>query len=189
MKEDALVTPNVLVVDDDLMVCNLIRKTFRRAHYDVAVASTISEAQSLLDTFSANVVLCDQHLPSGDGLTFLSELRQSHPHIQRILMTGAPSEQIAMRGINEAHIASYLNKPCTTEELIAAVDFAFAETRLQEEAKRRSPVSSIRQIVAASILGLITVALTSAILFFLLYLLKSALGIDLIPALHLEDVL
>lgn len=196
-------SPGILIVDDEAPLREIFSELLRECRHRVLTAANTAEAHCILQTETVDVVVCDQDMPGEDGLTFLTGLRKTHPTLQRILMTGQLSETLALRGINEAQLLRYIQKPCPPQELMEAV--AEAVKIAKQEALRASPQadckntgrkgmvnrteSSIFQLVITGIIGLLALMITFIILFGLLYLFKCLLGIDLFPEIHLWDVL
>ena len=190
-------------MDDEAPLREIFSELLRECRHKVLTAANATEARSILQTEAVDVVVCDLDMPGEDGLTFLAGLRKSHPTLQRILITGQFSKTLALRGINEAQLLRYIQKPCSPQELMEAV--AEAVKIVKQEALRASPQadskntlrksminrteSTIFQLVITGIIGLLALATAVVILFGLLYLFKCLLGIDLFPEIHLWDVL
>jgi CheY-like chemotaxis protein len=66
----------MLVVDDDVTACQLLRLLFAGMGVDVVAAHTIAEGLRLLGTAPEFIVL-DVSLPDGDGRVILEHVRRS----------------------------------------------------------------------------------------------------------------
>ena len=77
----------VLVVDDDLGVCQSLRDLLVRERADVRVASGGLEALRVLDLHPVDVVLSDVVMPDMDGYDLYMELKQRRPETPVVLMT------------------------------------------------------------------------------------------------------
>ncbi len=193
--------PHILLVDDEASNRAVFGELLRGREHHVLTAADTDEARDVIRREKVDIVVCDQEMPGEDGLTFLTALRESHPLIPRILMTGHLSAANALRGVNEARLLRYIQKPCSAQDLLDAVSEAWKTLKIEKEhllAMSRkdswarnflSERTVLTQIVFTGVLALTALTLSAAVLFLLLYLFKSLLGIDLCPELHLKDVL
>lgn len=146
----------VLIVDDDLRLIAGLRRRLRR-RYDLVTAAGGGEALAMLRagrTFA--VIVCDMRMPGIDGIEVLRRFRERSPQTVRLMLTGADDQRTAVQAINEGAIFRFLNKPCTVEDMIAAIDAgldhhsALREARaLRTEAERAAEAKS-RFLAAAS---------------------------------------
>jgi DNA-binding response OmpR family regulator len=84
--------PLVLVVDDDEALCESLWDVFRDRKLRVAIAHSEGQALKSLDEQRYHVVLVDLKLPGGDGRNLLKLLREGHPDIRTVMITGHPEE-------------------------------------------------------------------------------------------------
>ena len=64
---------------------------------------------------------CDLGLPDGSGLDLMKELRQSHPDLKGIAVSGYGRYE-DMRDSKEAGFSEHLTKPVDFDALVAAVE-------------------------------------------------------------------
>jgi len=72
--EDA---PLLLAVEDEPRNAALLEAILGRAGYRLFVAGGVLEAREFLDGETPDLVLLDRHLPDGDGLDLIPEIRAS----------------------------------------------------------------------------------------------------------------
>jgi PAS domain S-box-containing protein len=77
----------VLVVDDDLGVCQSLRDLLTDEHCDVRMANGGLEALQVLERHSVDVVLSDVVMPDMDGYDLYMELKERRPETPVVLMT------------------------------------------------------------------------------------------------------
>ena len=98
----------ILVVDDQAPITELLHELLGTLGYTVKVAMTGEEGLDHVATFQPDVVVLDLSLPGMMGAEVLDHLRQTHPHIAVIAMTGNPERA---KGILERGAVAYLAKP------------------------------------------------------------------------------
>ncbi len=69
--------PLLLAVEDEPRNAALLEAILGRAGYRLRVATGITEAREFLDEETPDLVLLDRHLPDGDGLDLIPEIRSS----------------------------------------------------------------------------------------------------------------
>jgi DNA-binding response OmpR family regulator len=69
--------PLLLVVEDEPRNAALLEAILGRAGYRLHVATGVAEAREFLDEETPDLVLLDRHLPDGDGLDLIPEIRGS----------------------------------------------------------------------------------------------------------------
>lgn len=113
----------VLVVDDEVVVCNSVRKVLERRGYKVDEAHDPAEALNKIQQNSYNLVILDIKLPQTNGVEVLRSIRNQRPATKVIMITGYPSIQSAIETI-QLGAADYLAKPFTPGELLAVTHAA-----------------------------------------------------------------
>jgi len=83
----ALAGVRILVVDDDLGVCQSLRDLLTQEGCDVLVATGGYEALKRLETASVDLVLSDVVMPDLDGYQLFQEVRRRYPDVPVVLMT------------------------------------------------------------------------------------------------------
>jgi PAS domain S-box-containing protein len=77
----------ILVVDDDLGVCQSLRDLLTQEGCEVLVATGGREALARLETADVDLVLSDVVMPDLDGYELFQEARRRHPRLPVVLMT------------------------------------------------------------------------------------------------------
>ena len=116
----------ILVVDDEPIVRNLVRKTLERVGHEVAEAEDGDAALELSREQTFELVIADLFMPVMDGLQLIVQLREEAPDTTVIAISGSVYERkprfLEIAGRMESVIT--LAKPFSTEELLSAVDEA-----------------------------------------------------------------
>lgn len=78
----------ILVVDDDLGVCQSLAELLRHQGCTAVIATAASDALRLAATHHFDLVVSDVVMPDMDGYDLYMELKESQPELPVILMTG-----------------------------------------------------------------------------------------------------
>jgi DNA-binding response OmpR family regulator len=109
----------ILIVDDDVRICRMLRSYLKREGYTVNIAQDGDEMWRQLDGANPDLILLDVMLPGADGVTLARELRKSSD-VGIIMITGKndPVDQII--GL-EMGADDYVTKPFDERQLLARI--------------------------------------------------------------------
>lgn len=113
--------PTVLFVDDEPDLLAGIRLNLRRQPFRVVTTTSTAEAFELLGAGGIAVVVSDERMPEMSGSRFLTLVRERHPEVERIILTGEASTQATIAAINDARVFRFLTKPCSPEDIAGTV--------------------------------------------------------------------
>jgi signal transduction histidine kinase/CheY-like chemotaxis protein len=108
----------VLVVDDDPAVCDALASILRDAGYEPLPAADGREALALVQRQAPAAVLLDMLMPGMEGLETVTELRQRHPRVPVVAMSGASRASNYLTMATKLGAAAALEKPFSPEELL-----------------------------------------------------------------------
>lgn len=118
--------PRVLFVDDDPTLTRNLHVVLRKAPFEILTANGGEEALEILEAGSVDVVVSDERMPGMSGSALLTRVREAHPDVHRIILTGQASLEATIEAINGAGVFRYLSKPCLPSELVSAIQDALA---------------------------------------------------------------
>ena len=112
----------ILLVDDDAALRTLLRTTFEVFDIDVQEAEDAAAAELAVREFQPDVVVLDVRMPGMDGLEFCRRLRAdpANDGLGVVLLTG--SEGGTQEAAEEVGADTFLRKPFSPLELLAAVE-------------------------------------------------------------------
>ncbi len=113
-------TRRVLVIDDDRLLCELVKTTFELEGFTVDSAYDVIEAERVLVESRPDAILLDIGLPGIDGIFYLERLRET-PHTSTIPIVAISGSEEAGRSAKTAGAEAFLRKPFSPLELIALV--------------------------------------------------------------------
>ena len=119
---------NVLVVDDELILCQSVEKILKRKGHKVDAATTVAEALKSLDAGNRyDLIVADLMMPQAGGMELLAAVQGSWPELPVLIITGFSSISSAVE-TTKLGAAGYLPKPFTPEELEKAVEAVMARS-------------------------------------------------------------
>ncbi|HEX2100145.1 MAG TPA: hybrid sensor histidine kinase/response regulator [Candidatus Synoicihabitans sp.] len=113
-------SPRVLLVEDHQTTRLTLIRLLERRGCRVVAAETLASARRLLQTGSFDLLMCDLGLPDGDGCALMAEIRQSHPGLPGIAMSGYGMETDFERS-RAAGFGEHLVKPVVVSAVEQAI--------------------------------------------------------------------
>ena len=133
----------ILFVDDEPMILNGLQRTLRkmRHEWEMMFTSSAMEALQILDANPMDVVVTDLKMPEMDGSQLLKEIKNRHPHVVRIVLSGHVKHDMTLQSLQIAH--QCLAKPCDAELLKQTLAKLFALRELLSDNSIKKIVSQI----------------------------------------------
>jgi CheY-like chemotaxis protein len=122
--------PYVLCVDDEPQILQGLMLHLRRQYKVVTAEGAAAALKLVAESKPPAVVVSDMRMPGMDGAALLKRMLELHPESTRILLTGEPSRDSAATAVNEGQIFRFLTKPCSPDDLRAAVEAGMVQHRL-----------------------------------------------------------
>lgn len=123
--------PRILVVDDDLDILQSLKEILETRGYDVEVAENAQKGFEVARKKFFNLAILDIKLPDMEGTELLAKIHKEKPEMMKVMLTGYPSLENAVRALNLGADA-YLMKPVNPEELLKVVEEKLKEQREAE---------------------------------------------------------
>ncbi|MDT3736395.1 MAG: EAL domain-containing protein [Denitratisoma sp.] len=123
----------LLLVDDDAYIRAALQRLLRPDGYRILAARDAAEAFDLLAANRVGVIVADQRMPGMSGAEFLGHVKELHPDVVRIMLSGGTDPQSVIESINAGAVYRYVTKPWDDEQLRAIVREAFGREALQRE--------------------------------------------------------
>jgi DNA-binding NtrC family response regulator len=124
----------VLVIDDEESIRQVFRWILEGQGYEVETVETGVQAIEKFEEKFYNLALLDIRLPDMEGTELLNILHKRSPKTMKIMVTGYPSLENAMKSLNVGADA-YVVKPVEPSELVRIVQ---AKLKEQEDAEGMS---------------------------------------------------
>lgn len=128
----------VLLVEDDKNLCFILRSSLEQmiGGYQVTVATNGREGLEALEREAFDVVVSDVEMPVMDGKEMTHAIRERHPNLAIILITGLTTARDVINGY-QSGADFYIKKPFLPEELDAHIQ---AILRMKRE-NRPAPIA------------------------------------------------
>ncbi|HEY1104010.1 MAG TPA: response regulator [Burkholderiaceae bacterium] len=113
----------ILIVDDSSSLRQVVKIALSRAGYDVLEAGDGKEALTQLDAAGkVNLIVSDVNMPNMDGITFVTQVKQSprHKFTPVIMLTTEGQDQKKEQG-RAAGAKAWIVKPFNPPQLLDAV--------------------------------------------------------------------
>jgi DNA-binding NtrC family response regulator len=116
-----MATKNVLIVDDEGGIRELLSEILFDEGYGVHLAENATQARTMLEQQSPDIVLLDIWMPDTDGLTLLKEwVAQGKLTMPVIMMSGHGTIETALEA-TRIGAADFLEKPIALKKLLTTV--------------------------------------------------------------------
>ena len=125
-------TSRILIVDDEEIVIHSCRRILSDSCYTVDSAPDGWTALRKIDEADFDVIILDIMMPKIDGLEVLQQVKERHPDVAVVMITGLSQIQTAVKAMKLGAF-DYLPKPFDPDELKHVVDRALERRRLMQE--------------------------------------------------------
>jgi DNA-binding NtrC family response regulator len=138
--EDTYMTGTILVVDDDPDCANLLRDLLRKRGFVATAVSSGPECLGYLGAHPTDLVVTDVQMPEMSGIELCTTLRERHPEIVSIIVTGNSDIETAIEAMR-AGAYDFITKPVAIDAVELAVSRALEHLAITRELKRLRGVS------------------------------------------------
>ncbi len=127
--------PSVLLVEDDEDTRLLLQESLVRRGFSVDAVASAQECLDWVRDRDIDVVVTDIQMPGMSGVELCQQLRERHPNLLSILLTGLGTYETAISAVRSGAY-DYLTKPVKVEVLEVALKRAFDHLAVAREARR-----------------------------------------------------
>jgi DNA-binding NtrC family response regulator len=120
---------NILIVDDELVICKSCEKIFRRVGHEATYVTSGKQAIEILQAETFDVVFTDLKMMDIGGMEVLQTIKQKYPNTVVVVITGFATIASAVETMRSGAF-DFLPKPFTPNELIAVLDRALEKRKL-----------------------------------------------------------
>lgn len=149
LPEDIPIHNRILVVEDVEQLRNLWLRALTEMGLHATGVRSGEDALRLVEQYAFGVAMLDLNLPGISGIELFERLREKHPEIAVIIITGYGTLEAAQRAIHLG-VVEFLTKPCGLGELEVAL--VRAQSRFKEGIQQRcEPIPPLVSLSDASL--------------------------------------
>ena len=123
---------NILILDDEKLVCNSIRRILNSEENTILTANTYADALEILKKNDIDLLLLDYKLKEIDGLSVLKEVRVAYPELSVIILTAYATVDLAVDAMKLGAF-DFIQKEQSPEVIRFAVLRVLDQRRLHKE--------------------------------------------------------
>ncbi|PIE65111.1 MAG: response regulator [Desulfobacterales bacterium] len=118
---------SVLISDDEEDFASTLQTRLNLRKFKASMTNSGQEALEAINRDPPDVLVLDLKMPDLDGLEVLTRVKESHPDVQVIILTGHGSFEAGREGM-ERGAFDYLMKPVDLNQLITRIEEASQAT-------------------------------------------------------------
>ncbi|EPZ51761.1 response regulator receiver domain protein [Bacteriovorax sp. BAL6_X] len=131
--------PHVTIVDDDSD--NLENyQDLLEDDFDLELIQNPLELLSFLNTNKTDIMVLDLHMPEVNGFELFSKARELAPRTPVIFLTGDPSEEACVKGL-QIGAQDFIVKPVTINELVARIKNKVEAKKSKHRRKKKNEIN------------------------------------------------
>jgi ActR/RegA family two-component response regulator len=129
--------PRLLVVDDEAPFIEFVGDALERSlNCKLSTASSVAQAQKILQSEPIDLLIVDLNLPDGSGTQLLKTLHEHSPLAGAIVITGAPTVDTAVAALRQGAV-DFLAKPFSLDDFLHRLRSALHRQWLQVKNEHR----------------------------------------------------
>jgi two-component system nitrogen regulation response regulator NtrX len=123
---------SILIIDDDVSICQILRRILENENYQVKEAHSGNEALSLFLENEFDLVLLDLQMPDKNGIDVAREMIAQNPLVPIVLMSAYGTISRAVEA-TKMGVYDFLEKPLDRDRILVTVRNALAHGQMQQE--------------------------------------------------------
>ncbi len=136
----------ILVIDDEKVVGDSLRRTLHGEGYEIDTAESGQEGLRKARRESFDLIIVDLKMPDIDGLDVIKRIKEEQPDVMMVMITGYSTVDSATEALKTGAF-DYLPKPFTPDEISGVVQKALiAKQRLIKEKQEQEALRSLRHV-------------------------------------------
>ena len=133
---------DILIIDDEPDFVEMLSLRLQDAGHRARTALNGDAGLAALAEGACDVVILDIRMPGKDGITVLKAIKNDHPLVEVILLTGHGTVDTAVDGL-KAGAFDYVQKPARFDELLEKLEDARDHKAEHEKRVRRAEARAL----------------------------------------------
>jgi len=146
------VKSRILVVDDEELICGLLKRKLSKEGYDVTTTTNPEQGLAKLRETPFEVILTDLRMGSMDGLELLMRARKIRPECDVVVMTGFATVESARRSLTQG-ACDFITKPLDMDNELLPLLASLIEADSSASSNSPGPVLEDIQPVDSNFVG------------------------------------
>jgi type IV pilus assembly protein PilB len=118
MAED-IFKANIIIIDDDDELRETYYDLLKSEGFDNTFqAETGVKALQMAKKQKFDLIVSDLNMPEMDGIETIKKIKEIHPKVLSMILTGFGNMDVAIKAFSESHINDFLSKPVENDELL-----------------------------------------------------------------------
>jgi two-component system nitrogen regulation response regulator NtrX len=127
-----MMNENILIIDDESNILKSVKMILGSEGFKVFTAQNLKQAREILAEEEIYLYLLDVFLPDGDGIEFISHIRDKQPDAVVIMISGHASIKMAINATQQG-ADDFIEKPLSKDKLLLTLKNFRKRLELQEQ--------------------------------------------------------
>ena len=132
----------VLIIDDEVQFLENLAERMTVRGMDVSTAQDTNNALEVVDSQEFDAIVLDLQMPGMNGIEMLKHIKEKHPDMQVILLTGHATLEAGVEAMKLGAM-DFMEKPADINSLTEKIKKAQAKKMVLVEKKTESKVREI----------------------------------------------
>jgi two-component system response regulator RegA len=122
---------SILLVDDSVILRDRLAEAFQERGFRVSVAGNCDEAVEVFRRHPTELAVVDLRMPGRPGVSLIADLKQIHPEVQILILSGFGSIATAIDAVKLGAV-NFLPKPADVDDILTAFKRGGSEVDMPE---------------------------------------------------------
>ena len=121
MGEEVKKRPAVLIIDDEVDICYLLKGIMRLRNIEANYVTSLAEAEIQLQKTDPSVIFLDNHLSDGMGMDYIRRFKKEHPSTSIVMITAHDTPGDREKAYREG-VDFFIGKPFSREIILKTLE-------------------------------------------------------------------
>lgn len=121
MTEDTKKQATVLIIDDEVDICYLLKGIMRQKNIEATYVTSLAAAEIMLKEADPALIFLDNHLSDGRGLDYIRRIKETHPTTNIVMITAHDTPHDRETAYREG-VDHFIGKPFSREIIFRTLE-------------------------------------------------------------------